>query len=95
MDSDYGISLDTTRKACKARQSSTLLQTCRAGMTSRMNKKPATTQERKVAGAYTPCSDTLTVLTWNVMGSTTVPDELMQVAQQRKPWIIVLTERPS
>ena len=61
-------------------------------MTSRMNKKPATTPERKVAGAYTPCSDTLTVLTWNVMGSTTVPDELMQIAQQRKPWIIVLTE---
>ena len=26
------------------------------------------------------------------MGSTTVPDELMQIAQQRKPWIIVLTE---
>ena len=34
----------------------------------------------------------VTVLTWNVMGSTIVPDELMQIAQQRKPWIIVLTE---
>ena len=63
-------------------------------MTSHTNEQPATTQEkkRKVAGAYHPCCDTLTVLTWNVMGSTTVPDELMQIAQQRKPWIIVLTE---
>ncbi len=26
------------------------------------------------------------------MGSTTMPDELRQIAQQRKPWIIVLTE---
>ncbi len=26
------------------------------------------------------------------MGSTTVPDELRQIAHQRKPWIIVLTE---
>ncbi len=94
IDSDCSISLGTTRKARKARQASTLSETCRAGMTSHTNKKPATTQEkkRKVAGAYTPCCDTLTVLTWNVMGSTTVPDELMQTAQQRKPWIIVLTE---
>ncbi len=94
IDSDCSISLDTTKKARKARQASTLSKTCRAGMTSHTNKKPATTQEkkRKVAGAYTPCCNTLTVLTWNVMGSTTVPDELMQIAQQRKPWIIVLTE---
>jgi len=34
----------------------------------------------------------LTILTWNVMGSTTVTDELRQVAHQRKPWIIVVTE---
>ena len=26
------------------------------------------------------------------MGSTTVPDELRQIADQRKPWVIVLTE---
>ena len=63
-------------------------------MTNHTNKQPATTQEkkRKVAGAYTPCCDTLTVLTWNVMGSTTVPDELQQIAQQREAWVIVLTE---
>ncbi len=53
-------------------------------MTSHTNKQPVTTQEkkRKVAGACTLCSDTLTVLTWNVVGSTTVTDELMQIAQQ-------------
>ena len=64
-------------------------------MTHHTNNKPATTQnkKRKVAGAYNPCCDTMTVLKWNVMGSTTVPDELMQVAQQRKPWIIVLTDQ--
>jgi len=94
IDSDCSISLDTTGKTRKVRQASTLSESCRAGMTSHTNNQPATTQEkkRKVAGAYTPCCDTLTVLTWNVMGSTTVPDELMQIAQQRKPWIIVLTE---
>jgi hypothetical protein len=66
--SDCSISLDTTRKACKARQASTLLESCRAGMTNHTNKQPAITQEkkRKVAGAYTQCCHTLTVLTWNV-----------------------------
>ena len=94
IDSDCSISLDITRKTRKMRQASTLSESYRASMTSHTNQQPATTQEkkRKVAGAYTPCCDTLTVLTWNVMGSTTVPDELMQIAQQRKPWIIVLTE---
>ncbi len=94
IDSDCSIICNTSRKAHKARQASTLSETCRAGMTSHTNKQPATTQEkkRKVAGAYTPCCDTLTVLTWNVMGSTTVPDELMQIIQQREPWVIVLTE---
>ena len=84
----------TTKKTRKARQASTLSETCRAGMTSHTDKQPGTTQEkkRKVAGPYSLCCDTLTVLTWNVMGSTAVPDELMQIAQQRKPWIIVLTE---
>ena len=94
IDSDCNISSDTAKKTRKARQASTLSETCRDGMTSHTNKQPATTQEkkRKVAGEYSPCCATLTVLTWNVMGSTTVPDELMQIAQQRKPWIIVLTE---
>ena len=94
IDSDCNTSLDTTRKTRKVKQASTLSESCRAGMTSHTNKQPATTQEkkRKVKGAYTPWCDTLTVLTWNVMGSTTVPDELMQIAQHRKPWIIVLTE---
>ena len=93
-DSDCSISLDTTRKARKARQASTLSESCMANMTSHTVKQPATTQEkkRKVAGAYHHCCDTLTVLTWNVMGSTTGPDDLMQIVQQRKPWIIVLTE---
>ena len=93
-DSDCSISLDTTRKACKTRQASTLSETCRTNTASHTQKQPATTHEkkRKVAGAYTPCCDTMTVLTWNVMGSTTVPDELMQIAQQRQPWVIVLTE---
>ncbi len=94
IDSDCSISMDTTRKARKARQASTLSESCKIGMTSHTKKQPATTKEkkRKVAGAYNPCCDTLTVLTWNVMGSTTVPDELMQIAQQRQPWVIVLTE---
>ncbi len=70
------------------------IETCRAGVTSHTHKQPAITQEkkRKVAGAYNPCCDTLIVLTWNVMGSTTLPDELMQIAQQREPWVIVLTK---
>ena len=78
----------------KRPMASTMSEACKAGMTSHTRKQPATTQEkkRKVAGAYTPCCDTLTVLTWNVMGSTTVPDELMQIAQQREPCFIVLTE---
>ena len=73
IDSDCNISLDTTKKTRKARQASTLSESCRADMSSHTNKQPATTQEkkRKVAGAYTPCCDTLTVLTWNV--SRTVP----------------------
>ena len=89
--SDCSISLDTIWKTRKARQTSTPSETCRAGITSHTKKQHATTQEkkRKVAGAYAPCCDTLTVLTWNV---TIVPDELIQIAQQRKPWMIVLTE---
>ena len=73
LDADCNMSLDTTKKTRKARQASTLSETCRAGMTSHTNKQPGTTQEkqRKVAGAYSPCCDTMTVLTWNVMGSTT------------------------
>jgi len=91
LDSDCRISLDTIRKALKVRQASTLSKTCKAGTTSHTDRQSATTKEKKkkVAGAYTPCCDTLT---WNVMGSTTVPDELRQIAHQRKPWIIVLTE---
>ena len=93
LESDCNISLGNIKKTRKARQVSTLSETCRAGMTSHTNKQHATTQEkkRKVAGAYSPCCDTLTELTWNVMGSTTVPDKLMQIAHQRKPWIIMLT----
>ena len=91
INSDCSISLDTTTKAREARQASTLSESCRTNTTSHTNKQPATTQEKKtkVGGAYHPCCDTLTILTWNVMGSTTVPDELMQIVQQRK---LVLTE---
>ena len=39
-----------------------------------------------------PAGDTVTMVTWDVMGSTTMPDELRQVAHQRKPGIIVATE---
>ncbi len=65
----------------------------RAGMKSHTNKQPATTQEkkRKAAGECTLCCDAVTVLTRSVMASTIVPDELRQMAQERKPWIIVLT----
>ena len=68
--SDCSISLDTTRKARKVRQASTLSETCRSGTTSHTEELSATTKEKKVAGAYTPCCDTVPVLTWNVMGST-------------------------
>ncbi len=68
--SDCSISLDTTRRARKVRQASTLSETCRAETTSRTEEQSATTKEKKVAGAYTPCCDTVPVLTWNVMGST-------------------------
>ncbi len=92
--SDCSISLDTTRKARKVRQASTLSETCRSGTTSHTEELSATKNGKKknVAGAYTPCCNTVTVLTWNVMGSTNIPDELRQIAQQRKPWTVVLTE---
>lgn len=34
----------------------------------------------------------MTVLTWNVMGSTTILTELQDIAAREKPWVIVLTE---
>ncbi len=65
IDSDCSISLDTIGEIRKVRQASTLSETCRAGTTSHTDKQSATTKEKKtkVAGAYTPCCDTLTVLT--------------------------------
>jgi exonuclease III len=36
--------------------------------------------------------DHMTIMTWNVMGSTTIPDELREIADQKKPWVIVMTE---
>ncbi len=94
IDSDCNISLDTMGKAQTVRQASTLSETCRTSTKSHTDKQTAhrNDKKKKTAGAYTPCCDTLTMLTWNVMGSTTVPDELRQIAHQRKPWIIVLTE---
>ena len=91
---DCSISLDTTRKARMVRQASTLSETCRSGTTKHTEELSATTNGKKknVAGAYTPCCNTVTVLIWNVMGSTNIPDELRQIAQQRKPWTIVLAE---
>ncbi len=95
IDAVCSISLENIGKARKVRQASTLSETCRDSTTSHTDKQSITTKEKKkkkVTGAYNPCCDALTVLTWNVMGSNTVPDELRQIAQQRKPWIIVLTE---
>ena len=76
------------------RQANTLSETGRVSTNKHTDKQSPSTKEKKkkVAGAYTPCCDTLTIPTWYVMGSTTVPDELKQIAHQRKPWIIVLTE---
>ena len=48
---------------------------------------------RASATRYTaPWCMTSTIVTRNMMGSTTVLDELRQIANQRKPWITVLTE---
>ncbi len=77
-------------KTWKVRQASTLSESCRASMASHTDKQSANTKKKKkkkVAGAYTPCCAILTVLAWNVMDSTTVPDELRQIAHQRKLWI--------
>jgi len=47
-------------------------------------KKPLSKEEKKTAGAYIPYWDHMTILSWNVMGSTTIPDELREIADQKK-----------
>ncbi|DBA92484.1 TPA: hypothetical protein ACH3X1_002717 [Trebouxia sp. C0004] len=69
-------------------QASTVIETCRAGTTSHTDKRYASTKKKKKV--HIPPA--ATILTWNVTGSTTMPDELRQIAHQRKPGIIVLTE---
>lgn len=34
----------------------------------------------------------MSLLKWNIKGFTTIPDELQEIADQHKPWVIVLTE---
>jgi len=55
-------------------------------------KPPGKDKKKKTAGAHTPYCDHMTILTWNVMVSTTIPDELRVTADQKKPWVIVMTE---
>ena len=94
-DLDCHISLDNRGRTLEIRQASTTSKTCKANANSHTDKQTPHTEEKKkkkAAGAYTPRCDNLTILKWNVMGSTTVQDELKQIAQKEKPWIIVLTE---
>jgi len=55
-------------------------------------KPPGQEKKKKTAGVYTPYCDHMTILTWNMMGSATIPDELREIADQKKPWVIVMTE---
>lgn len=85
------ISLDISSKAQKVRQASTLSEPCRGGATSYTDKQSVTTKEKKkkVTGAHTLCCDMLTYLTDYVVGC----HRCRQIAHQRKPWIIVLTDQ--
>ncbi len=58
------------------------------------SKKPTGKEmkKKKTAGVYTPYCDHMTILTWNMMGSATILDELREIADQKKPWVIVMTE---
>lgn len=51
-----------------------------------------TTKKRKTPGGSMTLDEEMTVLTWNVMGSTTILTELQEIAVKEKPWVIILTE---
>ena len=48
-------------------------------------------RQKQIANSGDKCED-MTIMTWNVMGTTTVLHEIQTLAQKYKPWVIVLTE---
>ena len=52
----------------------------------------ANDKKQKVSGDFEDAHDDLTVMTWNVMGTTTVLHEIQAYAEKYQPWVIVLTE---
>ncbi len=51
-----------------------------------------TTKKQKTKGGYMTLGEQMTVLTWNVMGCTTILLELQDIVLKEKPWVIILTE---
>ena len=49
-------------------------------------------KRQKAKGTFSDKREEVRVMTWNVMGTTTVLDELQNLAQKHKPCIMVLTE---
>lgn len=60
------------------------------------NIKQGTDKKQRDAGRHADQKEELTIFTWNVMGTTTVFNELDMLKQRHKPWITKLTEtKPS
>ncbi len=49
-------------------------------------------KKQKTQGDHMILGEDMTILTWNVMGSTTILAELQEIATKEKPWVIILTE---
>ena len=49
-------------------------------------------KRQKAKGTFSDKREEVRVMTWNIMGTTTVLDELQNLAQKHKPCIMVLTE---
>ena len=53
---------------------------------------PSGSKKVKSTGDSREICEDMTVMTWNVMGTTTILNELRELAEVHTPWIIVLTE---
>ena len=56
------------------------------------NAQEATGNRQKAEGIFSGRYEELRLMTWNVMGTTTILDELQALALESKPCIIILTE---
>ena len=55
-------------------------------------QEQSTTKKQKTNGNFEALGTDMTVLTWNVMGSTTILTELQALAEKHRPWVMILTE---